>query len=214
MEFIRQIVHGYLETHANTSMYILDAGCGDGVQLQALTELPGKGVWGIDYNLLRTRRARQNAPAANIVCGDLLRLPFRQGTFDVVVCSQVIEHIPEDTGLLESLASALRAGGLLILGTPNEGCFMARMRNHFFEPMISKNSDHAHFYTESVIRQKIEAAGFFIAQVMRENWFFPLQKMNHYFSTRRWGIRLMARLNEVIPSQTAGFYFLCAKASG
>ena len=53
-QFIRQGIKGYLEGHpVQEPLRILDAGCGDGVQLQALADLFGKGVWGIDYNLLR-----------------------------------------------------------------------------------------------------------------------------------------------------------------
>ena len=212
-QFIRQVIEGHVETRPlQKRVRILDAGCGDGVQLQVLSELSGKGVWGIDYNLLRIQRAQKNVPTANVICGDLLHLPFQPETFDVVVCSQVIEHIPEDTELLKSLASVLRSRGLMVLGTPNEGCFMARMRNHLLEPTIMKMTDHAHFYTEQAIRRKIEGAGFLIQQVMRENWFFPLQRLNHFCSTRRLGMRLMACLNKTFPSQTAGYYFRCVKS--
>ena len=209
--FILQCVDDYLQCHSRKPIRILDAGCGDGVQLQELIEIPGLEVWGTDYNLLRTSRAKNNFAAAHIVCEDILHLSFRAASFDIVLCSQVIEHIPQDDLLLEKLANVLKPQGLMILGTPNEGCLMARLRNHIFERSILKSTDHIHFYKEAGIRQKIEAAGFEIQQVMRENWFFPHQRINYYLTNRNWGFRFMAQLNKIIPSQAAGYYFRCVK---
>lgn len=209
--FILQCIDDYLQCHNREPIRILDAGCGDGVQLQGLIQIPGLEVWGTDYNLLRTSRAKKNFPTTHIVCEDILHLSYRPASFDIVLCSQVIEHIPQDDLLLEKLANVLKRQGLMILGTPNEGCLMARLRNHFFERSIMKNTDHIHFYKEPVIRQKIETAGFLIQQVMRENWFFPHQRINYYLTNRNWGFRFMAQLNNIIPSQAAGYYFKCMK---
>jgi 2-polyprenyl-3-methyl-5-hydroxy-6-metoxy-1,4-benzoquinol methylase len=209
--FVVQSVEDYLKFCCRKPVHILDAGCGDGVQLQVLTQISGLEVWGADCNLLRTGRARQNFPTAQIVCCDLFSPPFRPAYFDIILCSQVIEHIAKDDLLLKRLADILKPRGLLILGAPNEGCFMGRVRNHIFERSILKSTDHIHFYTEPVIRQKIEAAGFVIQQVIRQNWFFPHQRINNYFAARDWGFRLMVWLNSTIPSQTAGYYFSCKK---
>ncbi|MBM4347479.1 MAG: methyltransferase domain-containing protein, partial [Deltaproteobacteria bacterium] len=168
---------------------------------------------GIDYNTIRTERAKEKFPTVNIVCGDLFHIPFKNSTFDIVLCSQVIEHIPQDDLLLQEFAKIIKPEGFLILGTPNERCFMARLRNNIFERRILKSTDHIHFYKEPVIRRKIEAAGFIIQEVMRENWFFPHQRINRYLTNCHWGFNFMAWLNKVIPSQTAGYYFRCVRCS-
>jgi len=211
--YILQSIEDYLKSHDENPIRILDAGCGDGVQLQMLTQVHKLEVWGADYNPLRTRRAQQNFPEAHIICCHLLELPFPPAFFDIILCSQVIEHMPQDDLLLEQFHNALRPRGLLILGTPNEGCFMARLRNHVFERNILKNTDHLQFYTEPVIRRKLEVVGFVVQRVMRENWFFPHQRINLYLTNRDWGFRLMAWLASVIPSQTAGYYFSCARST-
>lgn len=211
--FILRSIEGYLRSQPAKPIRVLDAGCGDGAQLELLTQIPGVEVWGADYSPLRVSRAQKNFPMAHIVCCNLLRLPYRSTSFDIIVCSQVIEHIPQDGLLLAELANSLKPQGLLILGTPNEGCSMARLRNYFLERSVSKTTDHVHFFTEPVIRRKIESAGFVVQQVMRENWFFPHQAINYYLSTRDWGFRLMASLSATIPSQTAGYYFVCVKSA-
>jgi len=209
--YILHSIKDYLKSHDGEPIRVLDAGCGDGVQLQLLTQIPEVVVWGADYNPLRARRARQNFPTVHIVCCDLLHLPFPPAFFDIILCSQVIEHIPQDDLLLERFANALKPRGLLILGTPNEGCFMARLRNHIFERRILRNTDHVHFYTELGIRCKLKAAGFAIQQIMRENWFFPHQLINNYLANCNWGFHLVGWLRAIIPSQTAGYYFQCVK---
>jgi 2-polyprenyl-3-methyl-5-hydroxy-6-metoxy-1,4-benzoquinol methylase len=210
-DFVLNSIGCYMSAYPTRPLRVLEAGCGDGVQLQGLIQMPGLEIWGVDYNLIRTGRAQEKFQEANIICGDLLHIPFKSDAFDIVLCSQVIEHIPQDDVLLEQLAKILKPEGLLILGTPNEGCLMARLRNHVFERNILRNTDHFHFYREPVVRRKIEAAGFTIQEVMRENWFFPHQRINYYLAGRHWGFRIMACLNKVIPSQTAGYYFRCVR---
>jgi 2-polyprenyl-3-methyl-5-hydroxy-6-metoxy-1,4-benzoquinol methylase len=210
--FINNNIETYLKSHKKKPLHVLDAGCGDGVQLQGLTENPELEVWGIDCNPIRTTRAMQRFRKVNIVLGDLLHTPFKPNTFDIILCSQVIEHISQDDVLLEELEKVLKPGGILILGTPNEGCLMARLRNHIFERNIIKSTDHLQLYKELIIRQKIEEAGFIIEEVMRENWFFPHQLINYYLVNRSWGFKLMNILSRIIPSQTAGYYFKCLKS--
>ena len=209
--FVLNSIGTYLSAHPRRPLRVLDAGCGDGVQLQGLIQMSGLEIWGIDYNLVRTGRAQEKFQEANIICGDLLHIPFKSDAFDIVLCSQVIEHIPQDDFLLGQLAKILKPEGLLILGTPNEGCLMARLRNHVFERNILRKTDHFHFYREPVVRRKIEAAGFTIQEVMRENWFFPHQRINYYLARRHWGVRIMAWLSQAMPSQTAGYYFKCVR---
>jgi SAM-dependent methyltransferase len=52
------------------------------------------------------------------VWGDALALPFRAGLFDTVLCSEVLEHVPEPSRLFEQAARVLKPGGMLILSTP------------------------------------------------------------------------------------------------
>lgn len=52
------------------------------------------------------------------VYGDGLALPFRAGSFDAVLCNQVLEHVPEGAKLMEEIARVLRPGGTLLLTVP------------------------------------------------------------------------------------------------
>jgi SAM-dependent methyltransferase len=186
--FILDSVKSHMESHNGELVRILGVGCGDGVQLRLLTHIPEVELWGADYNPLRTGRANQNYPTAHMVCCDLLEFPFPASFFDIIGYNQVIGHIPQDDLLLEQFANVLEPRGLLILGTPNEGCFMVPLRNHIFEHRILKDTDYVHFYTELAIRGKLASVGFAIQQVMRENWSCPHQLIDNFLANSNWGV--------------------------
>jgi len=206
-EFFTQTITDQQSRAPDRPLKVLDAGCGDGVNLKMLSGLSNVTLTAVDYNPLRVERAQQAFPQAHVLQGDLTNLQLDE-RFDVVLCSQVIEHIEDDDGLLRNLASVLMPDGVLILGTPNEGCLMARLRNHVLERSILHNTDHVHFYTERSLRKTIERSGLEVAERMLENFFFPRQAVNNFFASRAWGFRTMQRLHRLIPSQAAGYYFV------
>jgi SAM-dependent methyltransferase len=55
---------------------------------------------------------------AGVIQGDALALPFADGTFDRVICSEVLEHIPDDQGAMNELARVLRHGGTMAITVP------------------------------------------------------------------------------------------------
>ena len=55
------------------------------------------------------------------VQGDALALPFADETFDRVICSEVLEHIPDDVGAMAELARVLRRGGTMAITVPRQG---------------------------------------------------------------------------------------------
>ncbi len=91
----------------------LDVGCGSSVILDALP-----GVIGLDLSLPKLRFMRGHLQHT-LVAGDIRRLPFADQSFDLLICSQVIEHIPKDARVLGELQRVLRKGGVLVLGTPD-----------------------------------------------------------------------------------------------
>ncbi len=55
------------------------------------------------------------------VQGDALALPFADETFDRVICSEVLEHIPDDVGAMAELVRVLRRGGTMAITVPRQG---------------------------------------------------------------------------------------------
>jgi SAM-dependent methyltransferase len=106
----------------------LDAGCGDGRYLAALgAELPARRA-GLDISerILETARARVDADLRQ---GNLETIPFADGEFDLVLCSQVIEHVLDANAAVAELHRILRPGGTLVISTDNERNDVTRVLN-------------------------------------------------------------------------------------
>jgi SAM-dependent methyltransferase len=93
---------------------ILDVGCGSS---RILRDLPG--AVGVDVLLRKLRFLRPVHP--QVLQASVFALPFGDGIFDTVICSEVIEHIPDEPAVLGELLRTLRPGGTLVLGTPDYG---------------------------------------------------------------------------------------------
>ncbi len=91
---------------------VVEAGCG---ARSHLTYPASARVTGID--ILRTQ-LRRNAGSA-LAQGDVARLPIATGAADVVVCWDVLEHLPAPDTAIREIARVLRPGGLAVLALPN-----------------------------------------------------------------------------------------------
>ncbi|MDP2318075.1 MAG: methyltransferase domain-containing protein [Acidobacteriota bacterium] len=201
---------------AGDVLQVLDAGCGDGINLIGLRQIAARQqrlltITGVDYNPLRLQRARTNDAHVRLQRASLTCLPFVEGAFDVVLCSHVIEHIPDLAPALTELFRSLRPGGLLIVGVPNEGCLTAYLRNHWIQPSIGRDTDHVNFFTDRTLTAALTAAGFSIRRVERETFFFPHSYINAGLNELAAGHWLMAALRRLVPSQAGGLIVAAEK---
>jgi SAM-dependent methyltransferase len=94
---------------------ILDAGCGGGAVLAELALL-GPAV-GLEPSPASRERALARG-VAEVVDGDLARLPFADREFDLVTALDVLEHLDDDRGALAELRRVVRPGGALVVTVP------------------------------------------------------------------------------------------------
>ncbi len=138
---------------------VLDVGCGQGSLLADLcTEFPHIEPHGVDISASALRLAHAKVPA-----GQFWPLDITQGhldrQFDLVVCSEVLEHIPDDLAALSNLAHM--TGRYLIIST-----VQGRMR-HFEAQAVG----HVRNYAPGELVQKVELSGLRPVQVVE--WGFP-----------------------------------------
>ncbi len=141
---------------------VLDVGCGSGGNLALLAD------WGPVVGLEPWRPALALAPPgrAALVQGAAEALPFADNTFGLVALLGVIEHVPDDTGLLREARRVCRPGGVALLLT---SAFMFLWSRH------DEANRHVRRYTARALRAKVEAAGFRIRRMSYQNCFlFPL----------------------------------------
>jgi glycosyltransferase involved in cell wall biosynthesis/Flp pilus assembly protein TadD/2-polyprenyl-3-methyl-5-hydroxy-6-metoxy-1,4-benzoquinol methylase len=207
-EFFARVIRKQQEV-VRRPIRLLDAGCGDGYWLHRLSDIDGVECTGIDYNPLRVERARTAAPFAEIHQGDLLSLSGEK-RFDVILLNQVIEHVQDDGGLMQTVKGLLSPGGVLILGTPNEGSPLHQLRNARLGP--SFQTDHVHFYTEADIRKTIARAGFRVDTIMREVFCIGDDERYYQLLEQEWGFRLLEFMTFLVPTECSDYYFECSVA--
>ena len=101
------------------SALILDVGCGDGSALAvAAAQNPPHRFAGLDWSVDALRQARGRD--LTVVRGSVSpRLPVGDGAADVVIMSELIEHLVDPDGAVAEVRRVLRPGGSLLLSTPN-----------------------------------------------------------------------------------------------
>jgi SAM-dependent methyltransferase len=97
---------------------VLDVACGSGFGLGMLRDAGARPI-GVDYDARTLRRLRCDGLPTWLVTADATRLPLAAASLDTVVSFETIEHVPDACALVGELRRVLRAGGRLILSTPN-----------------------------------------------------------------------------------------------
>lgn len=102
---------------------ILDAGCGEGFSLAKLSESKiGKKLEGIDYSREAVALSQRLFPTLGFKYGSIYSLPYKDNSFDLVVCTEVLEHLDDPQ---KALSEVLRVSKKYILfSVPNEPFFM------------------------------------------------------------------------------------------
>lgn len=188
---------------------VLDAGCGDGINLLGLSRIFGNlgipvALTGIDYNPVRIERARTLGLDCRLEVGSLAATGFGDGDIDFVLFNHVLEHIPEKSAVLSELHRVTADGGLLIAGVPNEGCALAKLRNHVLQRSVMRTTDHVHFFTAPSLRRDLQIAGFEKVRVTGEGFFLPHLRLATAVGSYNGGRRVLTGLGKAIPSQAAG----------
>ena len=137
---------------------VLDVGCGQGSLLQELqSEFPNIKPYGIDVSSAAIELARKRVPSGRFYVFDITDSSLDERC-DLVVCSEVLEHIPDDLLALHNLQKMTRQ--YLLVSTPQ-----GRMRE--FEKQIG----HVRNYAPGELVNKIESSGFTVLSALE--WGFP-----------------------------------------
>jgi 2-polyprenyl-3-methyl-5-hydroxy-6-metoxy-1,4-benzoquinol methylase len=141
----------------------LDVGCSSGYLARPLVER-GVRVVGIELDPRAADEAR--SVCDEVLVGDVetLEFPFEHGSFDLVLCGDLVEHLRDPGAALERLRPLLRPGGRLVLTTPNIANWAIRLsllggRWRYTDRGILDRT-HVHLFTRKTLVETIEAAGF------------------------------------------------------
>lgn len=200
----------------SSKLQILDAGCGDGNNIKFLVDYFSKKkldikVTAIDYNEIRIKRIPKQKNVF-VEQGSLLNINHPNNKFDIILCSHVIEHIEECDRAINELKRVLDAKGYMIISVPNEGCFLAQLRNKFFQTKIINTTDHKHFFTIKTFLSMSEKLGFeLIHKPLFEGFFFPHSGIDRRLKKFLFWRKLMNLFAQWFSSQSGGLTVLLKK---
>jgi SAM-dependent methyltransferase len=113
------------------SRRVLDAACGEGYGTALLAAGGALSATGIDSDEQTVRNARAKYPGAAFELGDVHRLPFVDGAFDLLVSFETIEHVRDADAVLDEFQRVLSDDGVLLISTPNKHRYL--VENEFHE---------------------------------------------------------------------------------
>jgi len=174
---------------------ILDIGCGNGLYTLSFTDL-AKNVVGIDIVEEQIAEARRNSAIvkgdAKFLIASAENLPFNDGSFDVVLAIEMLEHVRSEEQVLQEANRVLKSQGYLLIYVPNKlypfdehGIIIGK--RHFkglygsipflsWAPLSIRNRfANARIYTRKQIVAILEKTGFIILEV--DYMYPPLDKL-------------------------------------
>lgn len=131
---------------------VLEAGCGEGYGADLLAGA-ARSVLALDYDATTVAHVRARYPRVDVARANLVALPVPDGSVDVVVSLQVIEHLWEQERFLRECRRVLRPGGRLMVSTPNRITFSPG-RDTPLNPFHTRELDAAE------LSELLEDAGF------------------------------------------------------
>jgi SAM-dependent methyltransferase len=94
---------------------------------------------------------------ATAVLGDALSLPFPDGTFDRVIASEILEHIPDDVAAMSELARVLRPGGTMAVTVPR--CGPEAINWALSDEYHDTPGGHVRIYRRSTLERRLRSTG-------------------------------------------------------
>lgn len=145
-----------VEVGAVGACSVLDAGCGEGETLVRLDGLLPERKAGVDIDAAAVQYTRELVPDAEISQHSVDSLPFADGSFDLVLCLEVLEHIPEPAGALRELARV--AGGELVVSVPHEPWFrLGSLLRGKYVSGLGNHPEHVNHWNHRSLRTFLEA---------------------------------------------------------
>jgi ubiquinone/menaquinone biosynthesis C-methylase UbiE len=184
---------------------VLDAGCGLGRHSIEFMRR-GASVFCMDldigsllktrYTLASMKQSGGSPEGAGFVThvGDALNLPFKTGTFDRIICSEVMEHVDDDFKACSELARVLKTNGRIAITVPT-----------FFSEIIYDTLTYEYFTSPGGHVRKYFPSE--LAEIMRKNGLEVYAVgFKHSFHTIWWIIRCVVGLNNAEHPMTKGYH--------
>lgn len=102
---------------------VLDLGCGEGFLISLIPSSLPKRIVGIDISKIALEKAKEtlkDKENVELQWGDAQNLNLPEESFDKIVCSEVLEHVPQPKKVMIEMHKVLKNNGLLVISVPDE----------------------------------------------------------------------------------------------
>jgi len=145
---------------------ILDAGCGEGFTMDKLLKNEvGKKIEGVEYSKDAITLGKKLFPRLTIKQGSVYDLPYKDNSFDLIICTEVLEHLETPAGTLKEILRVSKK--YLIISVPNEPLFMlsnfVRGKNLF---RLGNDPGHINHWTIFSFQKFIKKNGIKIKKIL------------------------------------------------
>jgi ubiquinone/menaquinone biosynthesis C-methylase UbiE len=182
---------------------VLDAGGGDGYYTKLVSELTNAPItlYDFDENALNSARKNLAGKDIKILQGGVEKMPFPDNSFDKIILTEVMEHVPDEHAGFKELYRILKPGGLLAMTVPNYNFpffwdpvnwIMQNIFNHPIKHSIFEDFfagiwyGHTRLYHVDELRHKLESHKFLVKD---------MQAVTHYsLPFQHYILNIMARL--------------------
>lgn len=147
---------------------VLDLGCGEGRHVISAYVEQNVTAIGVDLSVADLVTTREKFAAFNepdnaqksfgLSCANALQLPFADASFDKVICSEVLEHIPDYAGALAEVLRVLKPGGLFCASVPRT--WPEKICWYFSAAYHQVEGGHLRIFEANALNAEIEALGF------------------------------------------------------
>jgi SAM-dependent methyltransferase len=156
--FLEQIVNELLSSFEpfRRTGRLLDVGFGAGGLLR-IAKGRGWTTHGVETSISAIEVGRKNG-IGELQHGDFLTVPLEEAAFDVIVMTELIEHLVDPMAFLERAAALLRDGGLLYMTTPHGRGLSGRVLGTSWS--VLRPPEHLQLFSTESIKRCVERAGF------------------------------------------------------
>jgi len=102
----------------------LDIGCGENPHVSTVDF---DNYIGLDINIKTLRKASQDISNVNLICASGSKIPFRNNSFDVVICTETLEHFEKPEEVICEMSRLLKKKGFAVISVPSLSIFQTLM---------------------------------------------------------------------------------------
>jgi SAM-dependent methyltransferase len=166
---------------------VLDVGTSTGANLRLLRDLGFHAVDALDFSQEAIRYCREKGLGL-VRQGDVCRMPFESGSFDLVLATDIIEHVDDDLKALHEIGRVLRTRGKVLITVP---------AFPFLWGLQDRVSHHKRRYRRRELVDRVTRAGFVVETCYYFNFllFFPIWIGRRLIDILRLNVQHEAQIN-------------------